>query len=32
MVTVMMLRVMVMASDEGDDSDCYDAEGDGDGQ
>ena len=32
MVTVMMLRVMVMASDEGDDGDRYDAEGDGDGQ
>ena len=30
MVTVMMLRVM--ASDEGDDGDCYEAEGDGDGQ
>ena len=28
-VTAMMLRVMVMASDEGDDGDCYDAEGDG---
>ena len=31
MVTVMIRRVMVMASDEGGDGDCYDAEGDGDG-